>query len=267
MELCCGGADHAAYLGNWGSRIVIAIPGSRRADALGAGKDAARENIMAKVLRNPKSGKQGNAVSYDTPFGQAERVLKLPRNPRSPAQQRVRGALGHFAARWRGLTNDQRIVWINEAKEVDSEPRLGQRGQLTGCQLYLKINCTLAAIGQEPVDMPPAHPQFSANPTGALTATVANDAVSLQLKVTRAPVCYIMVWGTAPCSQGVMRSRRFALLGALPAPASGVSDIAALYVAKFGVPPAGTRVFIRTQQTINGWTDLPQETTAIVGTP
>jgi hypothetical protein len=62
----------------------------------------------------------------------------------------------------------------------------------------------------------------------------------------------------------MMRPRRFVLLGALPALASGICDITALYVAKYGVPPAGTRVFIRTQQTINGWTDLPRDTTAIV---
>jgi hypothetical protein len=221
---------------------------------------------MAKVRRNPQSGKHGNDVSYDTPYGQAERALSLPRNPRTPAQQRVRGALGQFAAGWRGLTDEQRLVWIKEASDVDSEPRQGQSGSLTGCQLYLKINCTLAAIGQAPVDLPPARPQFSANPTGALTISVAKGEVALQLKVTRAPVHYVMVWGTAPCSQGIMRPRRFVLLGALPAPASGVSDITALYVAKYGVPPAGTRIFIRTQQATNGWTDLPRDITAIVPT-
>jgi hypothetical protein len=99
---------------------------------------------------------------------------------------------------------------------------------------------------------------------GALTITVAKGALALQLKVTRTPARYVMVWGTAPCSQGIMRPRRFTLLGALPAPASGVSDITDLYVAKYGVPPAGTRVFIRTQQTADGWTDLPIDTTALV---
>ncbi len=95
---------------------------------------------------------------------------------------------------------------------------------------------------------------------------MTKGAVALQLEVTRAPAHYVMVWGTAPCSQGMMRPRRFVLLGALPAPVSGLSDITALYVAKYGVPPAGTRVFIRTQQVINGWTDLPKDATAIVHT-
>ena len=43
-----------------------------------------------------------------------------------------------------------------------------------------------------------------------------------------------------------------------------MSDITDLYVARFGVPPAGTKVFIRTQQHINGWDDLPKQTSAVV---
>ena len=43
-----------------------------------------------------------------------------------------------------------------------------------------------------------------------------------------------------------------------------MSDITDLYVGKFGVPRAGSRVFIRTLQQINGWEDLPKQTSAIV---
>ena len=44
----------------------------------------------------------------------------------------------------------------------------------------------------------------------------------------------------------------------------GYSHIAKLYVDRYGVPPAGTRVFIRTRQQRDGWADLPIQTTAIV---
>jgi hypothetical protein len=195
---------------------------------------------------------------------EAERPLTVPRNPRTDAQVGVRRALGRFAARWRKLTDEQRAAWIVVAQQTGSYPTLGQSGSLTGCQLYVKINCTLDAMGQAPANFPPERPQFSANPVGALIITGTGDAVALKLMVPRAPVHYIMVWGTAPCSQGISRPRRFTLLGALPAPASGVSDITALYVAKYGVPPADSRVFICTEQAADGWKDLPMYTTAIV---
>jgi hypothetical protein len=47
----------------------------------------------------------------------------------------------------------------------------------------------------------------------------------------------------------------------------GYSHIAKLYVDRYGVPPAGTRVFIRTRQQRDGWADLPIQTTAIVPAP
>jgi hypothetical protein len=59
----------------------------------------------------------------------------------------------------------------------------------------------------------------------------------------------------------------FVALGLLPAPVRGLSDITELYVARFGVPKVGTRVFIRTRQQINGWKDAPKQTNAIVPKP
>jgi hypothetical protein len=58
--------------------------------------------------------------------------------------------------------------------------------------------------------------------------------------------------------------RRFVILGRLPDPVARVCDITDLYVARYGIPPAGSRVFIRTVQVANGWEDFPKDTTAVV---
>jgi hypothetical protein len=219
---------------------------------------------MPKVLDIPRSGKRGTTVSLKTPYGQAERRAVVPRNPRTPAQERVRSNLGRTAARWRVLTEKQRDTWMASARRVSSQPRLGQSGRLTGCQLFIKINCTLAAAGMDPVVLPPDRPAFAANPVGALTITNTASGITLKLKVSRIPAHHILLWGTAPCSPGMSRPRRFILLGSLPAATSGTSDITTPYVAKFGVPPVGKRVFIRTQQVADGWEDSPKDTTAVV---
>jgi hypothetical protein len=44
----------------------------------------------------------------------------------------------------------------------------------------------------------------------------------------------------------------------------GYSNITDLYVARYGIPTAGTRIFICTRQVLNGWEDAPKQTTAIV---
>jgi hypothetical protein len=56
----------------------------------------------------------------------------------------------------------------------------------------------------------------------------------------------------------------FTILGVLPDPEQGLSNIRDLYLAKWPVVPVGSRIFIRTVQQIDGWQDLPVETSAIV---
>jgi hypothetical protein len=242
----------------------VTIPGGWRRSAGRPGQDAVLEINMAKIGKTLKSGKRGTTVSIHTAFGQAERQLTVPKNPRTPAQQRVRVTLGSIASRWRGLTDSQRAAWTALANDIHSQPRLGQSGRLWGCQLFIKINCTLAAVGMEQVVEPPERATFATNPVGALSITNSGGTIALKLAVPSAPAHCVMVLGTAPCSAGISRPRRFTLLGALPASKAGMSDITDLYVAKYGVPPVGSRVFIRTRQTTEGWEDLQKDTTAVV---
>lgn len=263
-EEYCGALVCCAFIGAWVGAISVTIPGGWRDGACRVGQDAALERNMAKTGKTLQSGKRGTTVSIHTAFGQAERQLAVPRNPRTPAQQRVRLTLGSIASRWRGLTDPQRTAWTALASDTRSQPRLGQSGRLTGCQLFIKINCTLAAAGMEQVIEPPERPIFAVNPVGALTITNNAGVIALKLAVSSAPAHYVMVFGTSPCSAGIARPRRFALLGALPASAAGMSDITELYVAKYGVPPVGARVFIRTRQISKGWEDRQKDATAVV---
>jgi len=73
-----------------------------------------------------------------------------------------------------------------------------------------------------------------------------------------------MVFGQAPCSSGRRKRRNVSYLGLLPAPEAGLSDITALYVARYGEPGVGQRVFIVTRQQKNGWEAFDHETHEIV---
>jgi hypothetical protein len=61
-----------------------------------------------------------------------------------------------------------------------------------------------------------------------------------------------------------MKRRNVAYLGLLPAPLEGVSDITELYVASYGEPKAGEKVFIVTRQQKDGWEGHEQETNEVV---
>lgn len=206
----------------------------------------------------------GTSVSLHTRFGQSRRALVAGRDPRSPAQLYVREVLGRVASRWRGITDEQRGVWTARGRENHSRPRLGQSGYLTGCQLYSKINFNLAYVKEPLVVLPTARPEFGLNPVGELDITNTDGMIGLRLAVASAPTRYTLVKGTFPRSPGVTYIRRFVILGLLPTPEAGFSDITKLYVERFGEPPPGMRVFICTTQLINGWSDEPKKTDAIV---
>jgi hypothetical protein len=74
----------------------------------------------------------------------------------------------------------------------------------------------------------------------------------------------IIVFGQAPCSSGRTRRRNVSCLGPLPAPQASLSDITALYLARFGESGIGPRVFIVTRQQKDGWEAFDQETHQIV---
>jgi hypothetical protein len=110
-----------------------------------------------KVLDIPRSGKRGNMVWQRNRYGQYCYPAFIPFNPRTPAQLAVRGNFGAVSARWRKLTEEQRIVWCQVAKSKKSKSRLLQCGPLTGFLLFVKINVALANRGMAQVDLPPGY--------------------------------------------------------------------------------------------------------------
>ena len=219
---------------------------------------------MGRKVDVPQSGKVGTTVNVATRYGQIERQYVVPKDPKTPAQLRIRSNLGHIAARWRQLEEAQRQAWMLSGQDSKTRHRLGRSTRLTGCQFFLKINCTRAALGLPQFVTPPPLPQFGDNPVENLVATNTGGTITLKLKVPSAPAQYTVVCAAAPCSAGRSSTQHYKILGFLPDPLDGWSDITDLYVAKFGPIPAPSRIFIRTYQHIDGWEDLHKQTNAIV---
>ena len=110
-----------------------------------------------KVLDIPRSGKRGDRVWQSNRYGQYSYAAFVPFNPRTPAQMAVRGVFGGVSARWRALTEEQRVIWCAVARHKKSRVRLRQCGPLTGFLYFVKINVALANRGLAQVDLPPEH--------------------------------------------------------------------------------------------------------------
>jgi hypothetical protein len=175
------------------------VPHRRRSNPAGRAKnslaacvecDTSTARSDMKVLDIPRSGKRGNMVWQRNRYGQYCYPAFIPSNPRTPAQVAVRGAFGAVSARWRTLTEEQRVIWCAVAKHRKSKPRLGQCGPLTGFLYFVKINVALANRGLAQIDLPPEHSQaseravLSLNYTGKFDQPPVGPTLWLRAKVT-----------------------------------------------------------------------------------
>jgi hypothetical protein len=130
-----------------------------------------------------------------------------------------------------------------------------------------RVNTRRADLGLPQFDLPPAEPVFSQNPVDELVATLTGGKFTLKLRVPSPPAQYTLVQGAAPVRTAVRCVQHYPYLGLLPPPTDGWSDITELYVARYGVPKAGTAIWIRTCQHIDGWTDVPKVARARLRAP
>jgi hypothetical protein len=217
-----------------------------------------------KILDVPQSGTINTMVSFKTRYGQFRRRYVVPRDPQTSLQVTRREAMGRARFLWRTPTDSQRAAWKTVAEGTRTQPRLNQSGVLTGYLLFVKINCNRALVGQPVVLDPPDSPQFAPNPVRQLVITNTDGDIALKLRVSGKPAQFVVLLGTKPRSAGVSFVDHFTILGVLAEAVRGLSNITDMYVGKYGVPRAGSRVFIQTFQLIDGWEDLTQQLSAIV---
>ena len=198
---------------------------------------------MSKISLPPQSGRVGPVVYVNSRYGQIVRQFVPPRNPRTLDQQRNRSHFGAVSSRWRALAPEQRIAWGIASANSYTVSRTGRRVALNGYNYFVRVNAARAHLGLSQFDLPPAVPAVPTfSPVAELSVTHTGDAVTLKVRVPSQPGQTTLVQGAAPVSAGVRCVQHFPLLGLLPAPVNGWSDITALYVARYGAPTVGSVV-------------------------
>jgi hypothetical protein len=191
--------------------------------------------------------------------------MGVPRASRTEAQVHARQSFGLSSQGWGlRLTEPQRERWTLAALTVPSYPSLNMYSHLSGQQFCVKINATLRCLGQAPTNEPPAPVVFSPSCVGAMSIDYDEAGNVRLLLAVGAAVEDIMLFGQAPCSAGRMKHRRVCYLGLVGPATNGQCDITAPYVARYGQPRPGQKIFIVTCQTKNGWKAQDHVTSAIV---
>jgi hypothetical protein len=166
----------------------------------------------------------------------------------------VRSAFGYYSRAWSSkLTEAGRQAWIMAGAKVPKAKKLNQAGWRTGQQHLVAVNVSQFRVGEAPLWQPPEPVIFGPHPAGQMTISNGEQGVRMLLKASGAVTEKVMVFGQAPCSAGRMKRRNLCYLGLLPPVTDGFSDITELYVARYGEPKPGQKVFIVTRQQKNGW--------------
>ena len=220
-----------------------------------------------KISSIPKSGRKGSVVYLNTRYGKVARQYVTPRNPRTADQQCNRSNFGTVSGRWRSLTPEQRFAWRAASANKYFITESGRQVRLNCYHFFVRLNRRRADLDLPQFDLPPAEPVFSLNPMAELVITNTGGKITLKLRVPSPPAQHTLVQGAKPVRTGVRCVQHFPYLGLLPPPTDGWSDITDLYRARYGVPKAGTAIWIRTCQHIDGWTDVPKVARARVPAP
>jgi fructose-specific component phosphotransferase system IIB-like protein len=216
-----------------------------------------------KLLVPPQSGSIAGQTASRNRFGQYVRSRAIPVNPNTTAQGVVRARLALNSSAWRALTAAQRAAWADLALSMVRSDSLGQSINLTGQQTYVSVNNERLAAGDAVLSDAPA----LGTPGALATATITLTAAAFSVAYTATPLAAgarLFTFVSPQRSAGRAFESDFRLLAVSAAAAASPANIFAAYVAKFGVPVVGNRVFLQLQVYAGGFLSGPLNISAVV---
>jgi len=206
---------------------------------------------MARILFSGVAGvdmrgKLNGSVMSKNRGGAYVRTKVTPVNPQTTSQQAIRNRLSTNSAAWRGLTEPQRQAWIAAAINFPYTDIYGQTKTLSGQQLYVKLNNNLAMVGAAAISSPPAPVAVPALALATVTADDSSNTV-IVAGTTPVPAGFALVFratGNVTPGKSFVKNL-FRIVSISAAAATSPYDISAGWVAKFGDPVLGNKVFIQ----------------------
>jgi hypothetical protein len=182
----------------------------------------------------------------------------------TPDQRRAREEMRMLSAAWNNLTEEQRQAWNGESRANRRGGVAARSRRRSGRRLFFRANSRRLALRQTLLTDPPESGTVCPFPIVRLVITNHAGRIALKVRLSSGPPDGVMVSSWHPCNPGVMVWNKFVRIELLPGSKRGMLDITGHYVAKFGLPPVGKKIFIRVQQMNDYLGNVVQTTSAIV---
>lgn len=193
--------------------------------------------IKYSALVSDMRNKLNGSVMSKNRAGSYIRNKTTPVNPQTQFQQAVRQRLGALSTQWGSLSEAQRQSWIGSTASFPYTDIFGDKKELDGKSLFIKLNSNLANIGVATIQSAPAPvgvPVFGLTSADA-TVTASLDSLDLNFNAQVAPAGFVVaVYATPPIKAGVSFAKnKYRFIGTV-VPALGTADATAIYQARFG---------------------------------
>ncbi|MGC2355280.1 MAG: hypothetical protein WA491_04405 [Candidatus Acidiferrum sp.] len=207
-----------------------------------------------KILDVPQSGSVGARTSARNRSGQYVRQRAMPTQPRTVPQVAARSRFTTTSAAWRGLTAAQQAAWQAFALSFTVVNSIGTAINLTGTQVFVKVNAVNLLLGRSVVLVPPALPTFVACTVTALAVVSGTPAYTIT-GVTCAAGTTHMYFASPAMSPGVTFCAILRFIGGNATYTAGTFAGETMFAAKWGAPVAGKKYFLKVVQEQLGMQD------------
>ena len=148
---------------------------------------------------------------------------------------------------WKNLSAEQIQAWNQAAKTQSGRRVLGQRAQLTGSNLYLRLNFWVVRCGGQALSLPPTLTGIEQPAVAAAAISDGSFMFRLGSFPEGADALRLVVMATGPQTVGTVTGVGRGSTFCEPlVPAVGAVNLLQQYAAKFGMPNAGKpKVFLR----------------------
>jgi len=191
-------------------------------------------------------GKIGGHVASANRSGAYFRTKVTPVNPQTPAQNEVRSRLGGLSQAWRGLTDAQRAGWTGLVSSFAKTDIFGDIRNPSGINLYQKLNNNLLTIGGSQISEAPQPEDVF---TSAILSASFQSGVGLGEIDTAGNIplgVNVKISATPPISQGrSFVKSEYRLIATPVGDGTPLLEIGPAYLARFGTPPVGSKVFFK----------------------
>ena len=213
-------------------------------------------------------GKLGGHVASRNRGGAYFRTKVTPLNPNTSFQQVARSLLTELAQSWRDLTAAERSAWNASVGDFAKTDVFGDIKNPTGFNLYVRLNINIENVNQTQITSPPLPAAVELVTASALVLTITGSVGTIAFSPTVPTGMGVIMRATPSLSPGISFVKsEFRIIDVLDAAEVSTFDFFAAYVAKFGAPTVGAKVFasLETVNITTGQKSVASQVDTIVG--